>query len=316
MVHSPYDVAWYDSQQFSLHINRETHPECPERLDSIRAELQRKNLDSRLRLEPPTAVDIELLKKIHTPAHVRRVQAACAEGPTLLDADTGVVEASFEAARLAAGAVVDAVSFVLGGDNRRAFCSPRPPGHHAVPDRAMGFCLFNNIAVGAQAALEAPGVDRVAILDWDVHHGNGTQEIFWERDDVFFASVHQYPFYPGSGAATERGRARGEGFTLNCPQAAGAGDGDLLRAWTETIAPALERFEPDLLLISAGFDADYRDPLGGMSVTPQGFEALSRAVLEWSEACCEGRVVSTLEGGYNVAALGEDVAIHVETLLG
>jgi acetoin utilization deacetylase AcuC-like enzyme len=309
-----YSVAWFDSEKFSEHINAQDHVESPERLDAIRRHLARTNLDSKLQLQIPTQVDIELLKKLHHPEHIETIHRATQQGRAQLDYDTGVCTESWEAALLAAGAVADAVEYVLAQPNRRAFCSPRPPGHHARPNQAMGFCLFNNIAVGAQHALGQAGISKVAILDWDVHHGNGTQDIFYERGDVFFASIHQYPLYPGTGKDSETGQGVGKGTTLNCLQAAGATDADYLRAWNETIRPALEGFQPDFLFISAGFDADARDPIGGLNITPSGFEALSRAVCEWSEQACLGRVVSALEGGYNIEALGEDVAVHVDTL--
>ena len=315
MTPSPYDVAWFDSPRFSDHINR-NQPEAPVRLDAIRAGLEDAGLTSRLTLRAPTLIDPNLHRTVHSTGYIHHIERACLNGGTRLDDDTAVVAASFEAALLGAGAVVDAVHFVLAEPGRRAFCSPRPPGHHAFSDRAGGFCLFNNIALGAEAALASSRVQRVAILDWDVHHGDGTQDIFYERDDVFFASIHQSPLYPGTGDVSETGRGPGTGFTLNCPLGAGGSDQEFFRAWSETIRPAFEVFEPDLLLISAGFDADSRDPLGGLCVSPKGFEALSAAVAQWSDAHCEGRLVSALEGGYNPKALAEDVALHVTTLFG
>jgi acetoin utilization deacetylase AcuC-like enzyme len=180
----------------------------------------------------------------------------------------------------------------------------------------MGFCLFNNIALGAEAALEHESINRVAILDWDVHHGNGTQDIFYERSDVMFASIHQHPLYPGTGMKDERGRGGGVGYTVNCPMSAGTHDATFLEAWSETIRPAFEAFEPDLILISAGFDADARDPLGGLSLTPNAFETITSNVVESAKAWCHGRVVSSLEGGYNVQALAEDVSVHLDALIG
>jgi len=309
-----YSVAWFDSEKFSEHINAEDHAESPERLDAIRRHLARSNLDTKLQLQHPTPVNTELLQKLHHPEHIEAIHRATQQGRAKLDYDTGVCTESWEAALLAAGAAANAVDYVLAEPHRRAFCSPRPPGHHARPNQAMGFCLFNNIAVGAQHALDQADITKVAILDWDVHHGNGTQDIFYERGDVFFASIHQSPLYPGTGKESETGHGAGQGANLNCLQAAGANDADYLRAWSESIRPALEEFQPDFLFISAGFDADARDPLGGLNITPAGFEQLSRAVFEWSEQACQGRVVSALEGGYNVEALGEDVAVHVGAL--
>lgn len=180
----------------------------------------------------------------------------------------------------------------------------------------MGFCLFNNVVVGALRALEHQAVERVAILDWDVHHGNGTEELTYDRADVFFASVHQYPAYPGTGERERRGRGAGLGKNLNVPLSPGASDGEFLAAWTDEILPAFDEFAPDLLLISAGFDADARDPLAELRVTTEGFREMSRRVVEWADARIGGRIVSTLEGGYDLTALGEDVLVHVEALLG
>jgi acetoin utilization deacetylase AcuC-like enzyme len=210
---------------------------------------------------------------------------------------------------------VQAVNEVLAKRWRRAFCSVRPPGHHATVAQAMGFCLFDNVACGAEHALGTREVSRVAILDWDVHHGNGTQDIFWERADVLYVSWHQYPFYPGTGAAEDIGVGLGLSTTVNCPIAAGEGDAAYWHAWERRIRPALESFMPELLFISAGFDADRRDPIGGLTVTPAGFVRLSSAVVQWADRNCDGRVISALEGGYGLEALAEDVALHVETLL-
>jgi acetoin utilization deacetylase AcuC-like enzyme len=290
------------------------HPECPERLAAVREGLARSGVEVQLARVEPVAVDRKLLEAVHRPEYIARIERVCAAGGGYLDPDTSVVRESWPAALSAAGAVADAVGRVIAGEWRRAFCSVRPPGHHAPANRAMGFCLFDNVAVGAQAALGA-GLKRVAIIDWDVHHGNGTQAIFWRRADVFYASWHQYPFYPGTGSESERGEGEGEGTTVNCPLAAGAGDDEYLRAWGERIRPALDTFAPELLLISAGFDADGRDPIGGLTVSASGFERLSRQVVEWADRQCRGKVVSVLEGGYDLDALAQDVSLHVATLL-
>jgi acetoin utilization deacetylase AcuC-like enzyme len=307
-------VGWVDSNCFDRHTNGPMHPERPERLTAVREGLARSGAEARLTRVEPTAIDRALLEAVHRPEYVAQIERVCASGGGYLDPDTSVVPESWQAALNAAGAVAGAVRRVISGDWQRAFCSVRPPGHHAPANRAMGFCLFDNVAVGAQAALNA-GLSRVAIIDWDVHHGNGTQAIFWRRADVFYASWHQYPFYPGTGSESERGEGEGDGTTINCPLAAGAGDEAYLRAWTERIRPALDTFAPELLLISAGFDADARDPLAGLAVTAAGFETLSRQVVEWADRQCRGRIVSVLEGGYDLEALAEDVSLHVGTLL-
>jgi len=308
-------TGFIDAPEFDRHTNGPGHPECPARLHAVREGVARAGLESRLVCARPQPVDRALLETVHSPAYVRRIEQLCLDGGGLLDPDTSVVRDSWMAALLAAGAVQDAVRRVLSREWRRAFCAVRPPGHHAPPGRAMGFCVFGNAAVGAETAIVDGSAQRVAILDWDVHHGNGTQAIFWERPDVFYASWHQYPLYPGTGTRDESGFGAGAGTTLNCPLPAGAGDREYLRAWQEQIRPALEKFAPELVIISAGFDADLRDPLAGLCVTPEGFSRLSREVIEWSDSACDGRVVSVLEGGYSLEALGEDVALHIETLL-
>ncbi len=306
-------VAWLDSLAFDRHDTGLGHPERRERLTALREGLSRAGLDTRLlRLEPPRA-EREALLRIHTAAHLSRVERGCAHGG-YLEGDTPVVPASHEAALLAAGAAVEAVRGLSDGRWLRAFCSVRPPGHHATQAVAMGFCLFDNVAVAAQAALDLGLAKRVAILDWDVHHGNGTQDIFWRRSDVLYASLHQFPFYPGTGALDETGEGEGAGFTVNCPLPQGSGDEDFLGAWEHRLRPAFERFGPDLVLISAGFDADARDPLGQLEVSAKGFAELSGRVVRFADEYCQGRVVSGLEGGYDLEALAEDVALHVETL--
>lgn len=311
-------VAWFDSPQFDWHEGPHGHPERPGRHHSIRATLEAKLLDeSTVELIPtaPTPVDRTLLQKVHHPDYIQRLERFAAFGGGQIDPDTYVEQHSVEAALLAAGAVSDAVDGVLSGHFRSAFCGVRPPGHHARRDQAMGFCLFNNVIVGAVRALEHADVRRVAILDFDVHHGNGTEELTYERDDIFFASIHQYPAYPGTGDADRRGRGAGLGKNLNVPLPPGTGDEQFVAAFSETIRPAFDDFAPDLLLVSAGFDADARDPLAELQVTTEGFRELSRQVVAWADSRVKGRIVSTLEGGYDLTALGEDVLAHVEALL-
>lgn len=308
-------VGWIDCEAFDGHHNGPGHPECPDRLFAIRERLEGGSLSSKLERASPEAASVEQIAKVHEAGYVAGLERVCQAGGGMLDGDTGCVEASFEAARLAAGAVVGAVDRVLDGTWRRAFCSVRPPGHHARPSIGMGFCLFDNVAIAAEAALAREGIERVAILDWDVHHGNGTQEIFWERGDVLFASWHQFPFYPGTGAAHEVGEGEGEGKTVNCPVARGGGDAEYLAAWDRKVRPALDDFQPQLVLVSAGFDADARDPLAGLNLSRDGFQALSAAVVAWADEHCQGRVVSALEGGYDLAALADDVEAHLETMV-
>jgi acetoin utilization deacetylase AcuC-like enzyme len=241
----------------------------------------------------------------------------------MIDQDTVVSEGSWEAALHAAGGAAQAVDLLLGGAGAArgngavgfAFCGLRPPGHHAVRAQAMGFCLFNNVAVAARHLQAERGLERIFILDWDVHHGNGTQHLFEDDDTVFYFSTHQYPFYPGTGARAERGRDRGAGFTLNVPMPAGSGDDEYLAVFRDQLLPALERFRPELILISAGFDAHRDDPLAGMQVTEAGYAALTTLVKEAADRLCGGRIVALLEGGYDLRALAASVEAHLRALM-
>jgi acetoin utilization deacetylase AcuC-like enzyme len=225
-----------------------------------------------------------------------------------------VCERSFDVAMLAAGAVLQAVDAVMSGSMVNAFCAVRPPGHHAARSTAMGFCLFNNVAIGARHAQHTYGVQRVAILDWDVHHGNGTQEIFYEDDSVLYASLHQYPSYPGTGGAGEQGRGRGLGATVNCPLPAGSDEAAYLNAFESTIMPALDRFKPELVMISAGFDAHRDDPLAQMRLTEDSFAQFTALVKGCAQTHAGGRIVSVLEGGYHLDALARSVESHLSVL--
>lgn len=289
------------------------HPESPERIDALQRALDAAGMwDGRLVLDPVPAT-MEAVLAVHTPEMVAFTQAVAARGGGYLDPDTIVSPASWEVALLAAGGACRAVDTVLHGDALRAFALGRPPGHHAEPDEAMGFCLLNSVAIAARHA-QRSGAARVAILDWDVHHGNGTQAVFWRDPSVLFVSLHQYPFYPGSGAAAERGADAGVGTTLNIPLRAGSGDEVYLDAFERLALPALEAFAPDLLLISAGFDAHHDDPLAMMRMTTAGFATLARRVQAAAQALCGGRLVLVLEGGYNLDALGDSVVATIRAL--
>jgi acetoin utilization deacetylase AcuC-like enzyme len=243
------------------------------------------------------------------------IKARCRSGEQILDdGDTHVSKDSFDVALLAAGGVTLAIDQVMNGSLTRAFCAVRPPGHHAETSTVMGFCLFNNAAIGARYAQTRHGVERVAIVDWDVHHGNGTQQIFYEDDSVLFISLHQFPFYPGTGAANERGAGKGEGFTLNCPMGVGSVEKDYLDAFQAQILPALHRFQPQLILVSAGFDAHADDPLAGINLTEDSFGRMTELVLEISERYCKGKIVSILEGGYDLQALSRSVESHLKAM--
>ena len=287
----------------------EGHPERPERVAAIAEAIRLSGLGLTPELASPAAE--ALIHRVHDPTYIASLDRAAAAGGGYLDPDTYLTPTSMIAARTAAGAVVDGVHRVLDGGARHAFAVVRPPGHHAEHARAMGFCLVNNIAVGLYAAREK-GIRRVAILDFDVHHGNGTQHSFENDPEVFYASTHQYPHYPGTGAASERGT---HGTILNVPLASGSGDPAFLGAWEKTIGPSLEAFKPELLLVSAGFDAHADDPLAGLEVSTGGYRELAKLIQSWAISYCRGRTVWALEGGYNLRAVGDSVVACLEVLL-
>ena len=283
------------------------HPEAPRRIAAIEAALAAKDLSTG---RPEVAFGpsgLAPLERVHDLAYLDALEELALAGGGALDADTLVRRDSWDVALLGAGAAVAAVDAVLDGRAEAAFALVRPPGHHATPTRGMGFCLVNNAAVAAAHALSR-GLERVLIVDWDVHHGNGTQDAFWERREVLFASLHQWPLYPGTGAADERGAGAGLGFTLNVPLPPGTDDGALLAAFDAAVAPAAHAYEPELVVVSAGFDAHAADPLAGMRLSEAGFAALGRRAAGLAEAFAGGRLVALLEGGYDPPALGRSVA--------
>ncbi|MCA9286745.1 MAG: histone deacetylase [Phycisphaerales bacterium] len=288
-----------------LHDTGPGHPERSARVAAVLAELERAPVQGATFVEPRAATR-EMLERVHTRGHVDRMLGRSGRVGMAGD-ETPVSPRSIEAALLAAGAAVDAVEAVGDGGQRRAFSLMRPPGHHAEADFAMGFCIFNSIAVAAAHALATERAQRVLIVDWDVHHGNGTQHIFESRRDVLYFSVHQFPFYPGTGRATERGTGAGEGFTVNVPLSAGAGDDAYRRVFREILRPTADRYQPDLVLVSAGFDAHGDDPLGSMSVTEDGFADLTAEVCAIADDHASGRLALVLEGGYSLPALAQCV---------
>jgi acetoin utilization deacetylase AcuC-like enzyme len=287
------------------------HPECPARLAAVLAALDAPAFAGLIRREAPRAT-IEALVRVHPQAYVERTLAAVpASGLAPLDADTILSPSSGEAALRAAGAVTAAVDAVAAGEAKNAFCAVRPPGHHAEPATAMGFCLFNNAVVGALHARAEHGLRRVAIVDFDVHHGNGSQAVAEHDPDLFYASTHQWPLYPGTGAARETGL----GNVVNRPLRAGAGSAEFRTAFGEWIMPAMGHFAPDLLIVSAGFDAHEADPLAGLNLTAADFTWVTEQLLGFAERYCNGRLVSTLEGGYDLEALAASAAAHVAALM-
>jgi acetoin utilization deacetylase AcuC-like enzyme len=291
------------------------HPENAGRLVAIDSALERLDLLEGRPDIPFTAAPDDVLARVHDPRYIAGIREFSTQGGGWLDADTPVGPHSVEVAALAAGAGVAAVEATLAGRAQRGFVLARPPGHHATPTRGMGFCLFNTIAVAAAHAL-ARGLDRVLIVDWDVHHGNGTQDAFYESDKVLFCSVHQWPLYPGTGAASERGAGNGAGYTINVPLAAGADDDAYMEVFDQIIVPAANAFQPQIVLISAGFDAHANDPLAGMLVTELGFASLARRVIGIADDHADGRVVAFLEGGYDPPALAASVVVTLAELDG
>ena len=297
------------------HVSPYGFPERPERVPAILDRLRQEGFDVRDGVRREDA--LESLPAVHSESYLERFRRAVDRGDGLLDsADNPLSRGSWDASLAAVEVVLEATDWLAEGEGRKAFAAVRPPGHHAERAVAMGFCYFNNVAVAAERLLGAHGAGRVAIFDFDVHHGNGTQHIFEERADVFYASVHQYPFYPGTGASGERGRGEGDGTTLNAPLPAGSDDDTYADVLLRLVLPELRRFGPEVLLVSAGFDAWRRDPLGGMAVSETAFGDWGRWLAELAEETTKGRVLATLEGGYDLLALPGLVSTHLEGLAG
>jgi acetoin utilization deacetylase AcuC-like enzyme len=293
-----------------------SHPENAQRLSSVIDALEESDLTSRLELLEPRPATVAELERVHTREHIERVRQVAESGGGQLDADTYVCPRSYDAAAMAAGGVVRAVEAALAGEVKNAFALVRPPGHHATADRGMGFCLFNNVAVAARAALSGGTVGRVFIADLDVHHGNGTGEIFAQDPAVFYFSTHQYPYYPGTGHWQERGCGDGEGTTLNVPLPPGIGDSGYAKVYEELVWPLARRFAPDLILVSVGYDAHWKDPLAQMNLSLAGYAALQRELVRLADTLCDGRIVFTLEGGYRRDVLAAGVLNAFYAMLG
>jgi acetoin utilization deacetylase AcuC-like enzyme len=304
----------YLSHPASLAHDTGAHPERAARITAIERELARHDWLGMERLEAPP-VAVETLTAIHPARHVREIEELCRSAPPAraIDADTLVVEASYEAALRAAGGAVRLVDLLVSGEAPTGFSALRPPGHHAEPARAMGFCLFDNVAVAAQHALDAHGLDRVLVLDWDVHHGNGTNAAFHASPSVLFVSLHEWPLYPGTGPASDVGSGAGVGRTVNLPLASGAGDGLYLSLMEHVVVPLARAYAPQLVLISAGFDAHRDDPLAGMELTEAGFAALASSLRRLA-AELEAPIGAVLEGGYDLNALAASTAATLRVL--
>jgi acetoin utilization deacetylase AcuC-like enzyme len=307
-------TLYYSHPDFLAHDTGPGHPECADRLRAIDKALGHEKFAGLIRIEPSLAEEVEdKLALIHTPAMIQGVlDKIPKQGLAYLDADTVVSPGSKRAALLAVSAICDAVDKVLNGEADNAFCALRPPGHHAEPTHAMGFCLFNNIAIAAEHARTRHKLNKIAIVDFDVHHGNGTQAAFYNQPQVFYASSHQWPYYPGSGAVSETG----VGNIVNVPLPAGTAGAEFREKYREIIFPALRTFKPQLLLISAGFDAHKDDPLASLQLVEADYRWLTLELMAIAEEHCKGRIVSTLEGGYNLKALAASVETHVACLAG
>ena len=307
-------ILWDD-----LFLNHDTgpgHPESKDRLLSIR-----RGLDSYPHLKDLKPLDLRAateaeLRLVHPASHIRAIQRTSAKAFSYLDPDTAVCDASYEVAVHAVGGILQMIESLMSGEIDNGFAFVRPPGHHAEPERAMGFCLFGNVALGAAYALKRFGLERVLVVDFDVHHGNGTQETFYHRKDVLFISTHQFPLFPGTGAFPETGSATGKGFTLNFPLPAGTGDNTYGLLFDKIILPVAKAYRPQLMLVSAGFDAYMEDPLAGMRVTPAGFASMARQLKILADTVCEGRMVLVLEGGYHLEGLQESVLQVLDQICG
>jgi acetoin utilization deacetylase AcuC-like enzyme len=300
-----------------LYLEHETgeHPENPQRLVAIISHLEETGMKERLTVLSPRPASVQELQTVHTPEYISEIQRKAERGGGWLDPDTIICPRSYEVAVHAAGGLLTAVEAVMKGEVDSAFALVRPPGHHATRNRAMGFCIFNNIAIAAKFALSNFNISRVLIADFDVHHGNATQDAFYTDPRVLYFSTHQYPFYPGSGSLDEIGAGEGEGFTVNFPMNAGWGDEEYLRAYNEVLAPVARRFQPELILVSAGFDPHWADTIAMMQVSVTGFAQIVAVLKKLAAEVCQGRIVFTLEGGYNRDVLASSVKASFDILL-
>lgn len=305
----------YVSDPFYLRHETEPHPENPGRLTAIQNRLESSEFYNNLIAIQPRKATPEQIAMVHDVGYVSSVEQNCLNEVRHLDADTVISADSYEAALLSAGAGLKAVDQIIDGKIQNAFCAVRPPGHHAEQDRAMGFCLFNNVGIAARYAQKTKGLNKIFIFDWDVHHGNGTQHSFYNDPSIYYGSTHQYPFYPGTGAEGETGTGDGLGTTLNLPMDAYSDDDDYLSAVEHILIPEIQRYKPDLIIISAGFDAHKNDPLAQIELTTDGFGKMTELLMGVAGDVCQGRLLSMLEGGYDYDALSDSVRLHMQTLL-
>ena len=309
------NTALISDPRFLEHEPGATHPECPQRLSRTLSHLAGLPWMPSLKTLAPKGISEDWLETVHGRHYIKRAQHACLVGEKQLDCmDVGICAASFDVALLAAGGLLVLADEIVAGHIDNGLMLARPPGHHAESDQALGFCLFNNVAVLAHYLRKNHALDKILILDWDVHHGNGTQHAFEDDPAILYISTHQYPFYPGTGAGSETGTGRGRGATLNCPMPAGSGDKDYERTFMEKILPKIDAFKPEFVLISAGFDAHTEDPLGQLCLSTDFYGWMTLRVMEMAEKHCQGRIISTLEGGYNLTTLPLCVAEHLRVL--
>lgn len=300
------EVGIVKDERYLLH-DMGYHPESPDRLRVIYQTLSEKAMEGRFFDIPARSATKEEIETVHASSYVDQVAETAGKPYARLDPDTSTCPASYDAALWAAGGLLEAIDAVVERKADGAFALVRPPGHHAERARAMGFCLFNNVAIGARHAQNRHGLNRILIVDWDLHHGNGTQNAFYGEKGVLYFSTHQYPFYPGTGAANEIGSGEGEGYTVNIPLSTGCGDSEYANIFNHVLKPIAIAYQPQLVLVSAGFDIHHRDPLGGMTVTATGFARLMNILKDIARSTCSGRISVTLEGGYDLTALSESV---------
>lgn len=304
----------YISDPFYLKHKNEPHPENPGRLNAIQKNIESSKYYNNLTLIQPRKATVEDIAKVHGTGYIRSVEDSCRNGVRNLDADTVISSDSYQAALLSAGAGLEALDKILEGTVGNAFCAVRPPGHHAEQNKAMGFCLFNNVGVIARYAQDVKNIQKIFIFDWDVHHGNGTQHSFYKDSSIYYSSIHQYPFYPGTGGVDETGTGDGLGSNLNLPMRAYSCDADYINAIEHKLIPVIQKFNPDLIIISAGFDAHENDPLAQINLSTDCYGKMTQKLMEIANDVCNGRILSMLEGGYDYSALADSVQLHVETL--
>lgn len=298
------------------HITDDYHPESHHRLEAIYKMLEEKDMAGKFVEIKPRDATREELGYIHTQEYISRVASTKVKSRVMLDPDTHTSPRSWEAAARAAGGFLELIDKLMQNKIDNGFALVRPPGHHAEADRAMGFCLFNNVAIGAKYAIKKYNLDRILIIDWDIHHGNATQNSFYDDPQALYFSTHQYPYYPGTGGVNEVGEGKGKGFNVNVPLSPGAGDDEYAGIYLEILKPVTLEFKPRLILVSAGFDTYFDDPLGGMKVTPEGFARLAKIILELADKTCEGKALFILEGGYSLKGLRDSVKAVLLELLG